>query len=183
RSLAAAGHLPRHLRARPRLQHPAGHVVDLAGRDLAGVARPDHHRPRAALEGGAGAGLGRVALEPRRDLRVRDEELGCLLLRQPALVRLARPGRRGRKQQGQERHAGDESQRRNDQSLLPRKFSGVTTTIAHACATTSPSPKWTSSHSAPRFAKYTVAETAKKRIPWTAKWPRCSRNVQCRFHQ
>src|SRR5262249_61348664 len=47
----------------------------------------------------------------------------------------------------------DRSQRRNDQSLFPRKFSGVTTTIAIAWATISPSPSQTSSDSTPRFAK------------------------------
>src|SRR5262249_14580144 len=71
-----------------------------------------------------------------------------------------------REQHGDERERGEESQRRNDQSLFPRKFSGVTTRIATACATTSPSPRGTSSESTPRFAKYAVPETVKKRSPW-----------------
>src|ERR1043166_5302690 len=72
--------------------------------------------------------------------------------------------------------------RRNDQSLFPTKLSGVTTTIAMACARSLPSPPSTISRwSTKRFAPSAASDTTKKRIPWTPTCPRSSRNVQSRF--
>ena len=75
RARVAARHLPRDLRAGPGLGDRAGRVVDLAGRDLAGLARPDVHRPDALRERRVGDRVRRIALQPVGDLRVGEEEL------------------------------------------------------------------------------------------------------------
>ena len=68
RARPAAGHLPRHLRPRPRLDHVAVVVRDRPGRDLTGFPGPDVHRPRPllAVERRVRLGLRRVAVEPAR---------------------------------------------------------------------------------------------------------------------
>ena len=147
RALVPAAHLPRDLRPGPRLGHGAGAVVDAAGGDLTGLPRPDVDRPDALHERRVGDGLRRVALQPVRDLVVREEERDRLALRR-ARLRLResrRLGRRDRVRDGRrraglrhrderERECGDgrEPHLRKDQSLLPRKFSGVTRMIATA---------------------------------------------------
>ena len=65
------------------------------------------------------------------------------------LVSVAAPrrvgGAGGRREQQRERHgARPPLHRRKDQSLLPTKFSGVTRTIAIACARIAPTPSLTS---------------------------------------
>ena len=63
---------------------------------------------------------------------------------------------------------------RNDQSLFPRKLSGVTSTIATACAGTLGSPRATSSASTARLAPSAASETTRNFAPWRATWPRCA---------
>ena len=46
------------------------------------------------------------------------------------------------------------------------KFSGVTSTIASACAGTLPTPSGTSTCSTTRFAASASSETTRKRAPW-----------------
>ena len=72
RSGPPARHLPRDLRARPRLGDASGRVGHDPARDLSRVARPDVHRPRPAppVERPVGDGEPRVALEPVGDLRL-----------------------------------------------------------------------------------------------------------------
>ncbi len=120
------------------------------------------------------------------DFLVGEEERERLLLRQVVRVPrrrrersldespvevVDRPGlsRGERRRRSRERERRDDEklpQRRNDQSLLPRKFSGVTSTIAIACATTLSIPAATSPRRMTRFAASAKSETAKKRIPW-----------------
>ncbi len=88
----ATGHLPGHLGPRPRLGDRAGRIVHLAGRHLAGRARPDLHGPGVALlvEGGLlDPRLARVVAQPAGDLPVCEERA----LR-PLLAQLRRLGRR-----------------------------------------------------------------------------------------
>jgi hypothetical protein len=91
RAAVPAGHLPGHLRARPRLGHLARLVVHLRQGDLArvGQGRPDSHRPDARLAevGRVGERLLRVALEPARDLRRGERALDRLVLAQHRLRR------------------------------------------------------------------------------------------------
>ena len=162
RALVAAGHLPGHLWAGPRFGDPGRRVVDLSLRDLSGVdllvlAPPDMNRPAAALRACGtlrrvglvrrvrDASLVRIAVEPVRDLVVGDEE------RRRALLRQSRRGSRRGRHEGRCHEHGDgygqdelQCRLRNDQSLLPTKFAGVTRTIAIACAMIFPSPSSTS---------------------------------------
>ncbi len=192
RARAASRHLPRDLWAGPRLVDAAGRVVDLAEGDLAGLTRPDTDGPvaRRALELGVGGGLRRVAVEPGRDLRVGEEEPRHARLGQPRPARSrrerrvdeaallvvdrgGRPGRRpGRPGEAGQGRDGDHdrrqatTQRRKDQSLLPMKFNGVTSTIAIAWATIFPTPPWIRKWSTARFASSATVETTRKRKPW-----------------
>src|SRR5439155_183970 len=76
------------------------------------------------------------------------------------------------------RRAAGQARRRNDQSLLPTKLSGVTSAIATACPTSLPRPSVISRWSTSRFAPRQARETIRKRIPWAATPPRRSWNVQ-----
>ena len=82
RTDTAASHPPGDLRARPGLGHAPVSVLDLPERDLARLARPDLDRPaaRCVVEHGVGRRMGRVALEPTRDLGVREESRDDFLL-------------------------------------------------------------------------------------------------------
>src|SRR5207253_1245075 len=118
----------------------------------------------------------RIPRQPVGHLVVREEELLRALRRQPGR-RLARRerrlddpslrvvdgcrGRRGESGGGDRRSSekrardGKETRQcllRNDHSLLPRKFSGVTSTTAIACETIFPRPASTKSVSSTRFA-------------------------------
>ena len=121
RAGAAARHRPGDLRPRPGLGHLAGAVVDLAEHDLARLARPGLDDPlvrRRAVLGGRRR-LGRVPVEPVRNLLVAEEDRDRLLLGQagtalggderrldqpPVLVehglgrRCRRPGRSGERE-------------------------------------------------------------------------------------
>ncbi len=145
RALVAARHLPGDLRPGPGRSDRAARIVDRAGRDLARLARPDVHRPNTLRESRVGDRSRRVALQPARNFAVAEEELDRLLLRR-ARRRLGggdlrcrdrrrggRPRARRRNECERQREDCGESHLRNDQSLLPRKFSGVTRTIAIAC--------------------------------------------------
>ena len=76
RTRSSSCHRPRDLRARPRLAHGAGAVVDLPERDLAGLARPDLHHPlaRRGPELRVRLRLRRIAGEPVRHLGVAAED-------------------------------------------------------------------------------------------------------------
>src|SRR5207302_2178261 len=93
--------------------------------------------------------------ELRRRVRRRELRLDEVALRVVDGARGRRGGVRGRG----ERERGEEcdgraahQRRRNDQSLLPTKFSGVTSTIASAWATILPRPKATRTRRQTRFA-------------------------------
>ena len=91
---------------------------------------------------------------------------------------------RGRDEREPEHGDEDEPQRRNDQSLLPRKLSGITSTIAIACETIFPQPSQSRKTSSQSWLTASAASaTTKKRSPCWAKWPFWSENVQCLFHQ
>jgi len=170
RSLVAARHLPGHLRSGPGLGHPRRAVVDLSLRDLAGVGvlvlPPDMdspapaRRPATALGGiGLVAGvcdspLGGVAVEPVRHLVVREKEGNRPFLRKARFrargVR-TRHARSRHHQDGGCREQAPQCCLRNDQSLLPTKLAGVTSTIAIACDTILPRPSSTSAVRIPRL--------------------------------
>src|SRR5205807_7967989 len=64
---AAPRHLPRHLRAGPRLEHGSARILHAAGRHFAGAAIPDADRPISEmLVVGrlGGAGTAPIAAEP-----------------------------------------------------------------------------------------------------------------------
>src|SRR4029079_15973765 len=153
-----------------------------------GIAREPCRHLRIALEGREGLLLVERGLPGRRDERRLDEV--------PFPVEDGTCGggvRRGecRGSEHADGHGDDDGgeetphrteRRRNDQSLFPTKLSGVTATIATACAESFPSPppaisRWSTT----RFAPSAATETTKKRIPWTPTCPRSSRNVQSRF--
>ena len=71
--VAPARHLPRDLRARPRLGDAPGRVLDDGLRDLARLARPRLHDPgpRRRVERRRRRRVRRIAVEPARDLRSR----------------------------------------------------------------------------------------------------------------
>ena len=71
--------------------------------------------------------------------------------------RPARPGSAG----GAHRY-----DRRNDQSLLPMKFSGVTSTIAIAWASTFSRSAPTRPRRMSRLAPSAASDTTRKRMPW-----------------
>ena len=180
-------HAPGDLRARPGLGHAAVAVLDLAERDLPGLARPDLHRPAPGrdVERRLGRRVRRIPVEPGGDLRVLQKARHDCLLGQPRLAAdrgeglLDRPapavgtegsGRvrgsgGGSEQQRERRGARPPLHRRKDQSLLPRKLSGVTSTIATACAAISPTPAVTSRCSTARFASSDTVETTRNRAP------------------
>ena len=159
----ATGHAPSDLRPGQGPRDPAVSVLHRSLRDLTRGARPhlDRPAPCCLVEGDVGLRLGRVALEPVRDLRVGKEAREDLALPQPGrpglgserlLDRLRGSGRghrpsaavggpRSRREQERERHgARPLLHLRKDQSLLPMKLSGVTRMIAAACATIFPTP-------------------------------------------
>ena len=186
RSLVAARHLPGDLRPRPGFRHATRLVVDLSLGYLAGidvpvlVAPPDVHRPAptpgssAALRGiglvrsVGDATRGGIAVKPIGDLVVREEAGDRLVLRESRLH--VRPVRTGHKcpRRPEDDDSGEQAPQcllRKDQSLLPMKFAGVTSTIAIACDTIFPTPSSTSAVRIPRFPPYTRRETTKKRRP------------------
>ncbi len=158
RPVVAARHLPRDLRAGPGLRDPNRGVLDERKDDLARlVRRPDLHRPEPALRVEAGLLrelLAVVAIDPVCDLPVGERELdrfplskgrARVLLRDErcpdhvALRVVDRRGRgRSRRRSGQRKsgRGGSEdtatSQRLKLQSLLARKFHGITSRIAIA---------------------------------------------------
>ena len=79
-----ARHVPRNLRACPRLGDPAVVVLDLAEGDLARLARPDPDRPPAGrlVEGRVGLRLRGIAGDPAGDLRVVEKPADDDVLRQ-----------------------------------------------------------------------------------------------------
>src|SRR4029453_7606863 len=171
---------------------------DLARIDLLVLAPPDAHRPATAERTGRAfrgirlvrrvgdASLLRIAVEPVRDLVVCKEDLRRPFLRERRLLVCSVGGR----DESRRNENGDRNRKRapqclprNDQSLLPMKFAGVTSTIATACAITSPTPSSTSSVRIARLQMYATTATTRKRNPWYAKWPRRWRKVQRRFHR
>ena len=189
RPSAPAGHLPRDLRSRPRLQHAAVSVLDRAGRYFSRSARPHVHGPMPcrSIERRVRARVGWVAIKPAGNLADCEYPPDRLLLREPRSFRRRGKGdfdeaaalvveRRGwnggavRPRRQRERcqcDGGAACQRRpNDQSLLPTKLRGVTSTIATAWAKIGPSVAWTSSASRRRFAPSAAVETTRKRRPW-----------------
>src|SRR5439155_21855761 len=133
-----------------------------------------------------------------RDLRVPQEDGDHLLLRRMGLAaaergvlegiaerrRGRRRGVRSRNQRQRERDDQHWSQARKLQSLLPRKFSGVTSTIAIACETIFPQPNQSRKTSSQSWLTPSAATaTRKNAIPCKAKWPFWRTNVQWRFHQ
>ena len=191
RADAPSRHLPRDLRAGPRLRHLAVAVVDLAERDLAGAPRPDVNRPTPGgpVERGVGRGIGRIAVEPVGHLRLCEESSHDDPLGQARAVRRGErltdgiPGSTGGKggdggrgvggtggggeqKCERERAHPPDHRRRNDQSLLPTKLSGVTNTIAIACAGSAPSPASTRRYNTTRFPASAVVETTRNRRPW-----------------
>ena len=100
-ALVAAGHLPGDLRPGPGLGDRGRGVVDLAGRDLTRLARPDAHRPDALRKGRIRHGVRRIPLQPGRDLRVREEVLDHLAARRS--LRLGRRDLRRRDRRGRPR--------------------------------------------------------------------------------
>ena len=197
----AARHRPGDLRARsrPRARRPSTSST-VPGGDLAGLAGEDVDRPAPVRVRRDGGRARRVALEPSDHARVGEEEerrpvarqrrlAGCRdgLLRHgragDARARCRRVGRgRGRRHAGHGKRRRESEQRdpkprrrpqrRNDQSLFPRKLSGVTRTIAIACETTFAQPSQsmkTRSHS--WLTQKAVNETTKKRAPWSPKLP------------
>ena len=181
-------HLPGDLRARPCLGDTAVAVLDLAESDLPGLARPDANGPAPCrlVERRIGRGMRRVAVEPVRDLRGGQEARHGNALGQPrrpgdrgerrrppsAPVTAVVEGRRirgagGRSEQQRERHgARPAPHRRKDQSLLPMKLSGVTSTIASACARISPAPSSTRRYRTTRLASSAQVETTRNLSPW-----------------
>ena len=161
-ALVSAGHLPRDLRAGPRFGDAGRAVVHLPGGDHACVdlvvlLPRDGDVPAAARPTGGtlrGVGLvGRVgdpsvvgiAVEPVRNLVVPEEECCSTFLGQPGLGSTRSGGNQDRRRQ--HGHGCEQVQPqcrlRNDQSLLPTKFAGVTVMIAIACATIFPTPSLT----------------------------------------
>src|SRR5262249_54575280 len=107
--------------------------------------------------------LRRVVPEPVGHLVVGEEDRDRLIARQPRLLGSAR---RRRQQQCRENDDRGRSQRRNDQSLFPMKFSGVTSTIAIAWATILPTPTTsTRAVSRSRLAPYARTATVRNRSP------------------
>ena len=166
--VAAARHLPRDLRPGPCLGDAPGRVLDDGLRDLTRLARPRLHDPRARLLAEAPvrrrdrAGSAR-ARRRSSDARAPTSTASSSVRRGGSLgsagsagasARSARSSRASGRDESGRREDGQRAQRRgpNDQSLLPTKFTGVTSTIAIACATTSPSPSVTSRCSTARFA-------------------------------
>ena len=115
---AAARHLPRDLRPGPGLGDAPGQVLDRHERDLPRLARPRLHDPglRFGPEVGGRRRVGRVALEPARDLRVGECELRRLLLGQARdLGAVRREGSRD------EREGRDERGRRQASVAAPER--------------------------------------------------------------
>ncbi len=100
RPVPPARHLPGDLRSRPRLRDPPGAVFDHHLRDLARVPRPGLHEPGPVLGAEArGRGrIGRVAVEPRGDLRVLERALDRLVLGQPRRLTQSSRGEEQRKE-------------------------------------------------------------------------------------
>ncbi|HEU5490061.1 MAG TPA: hypothetical protein VFU84_04635, partial [Gaiellaceae bacterium] len=65
---------------------------------------------------------------------MREGELHGRLLVEPRQVRGLRRAGRGESERNCRERGGDQRRGPNDQSLLPTKFTGVTSTIAMACA-------------------------------------------------
>src|SRR4029077_953442 len=121
------------------LEHCAGRVVDAARRDLARLPGKDVHGPGALREGRVRGRVPRVARRPGADLAELEEDPLRLGAGEPGLV-VRRRGRgggewgRGRRSGLRDRNENgrgyerdyEPSQLRNDQSLFPRKFKGVT---------------------------------------------------------
>ena len=161
-ALVATGHLPGDLWAGPRFGDSGRGVVDLALRDFSGVdalvlvAPPDMHRPastlcsrtlrRVRLVGRVGdTALARIAVEPVGHLVAADEDRCRALLGKSRIRgRDVRDESRCREHGHGNRKDEPQCRLRNDQSLLPMKFAGVTRTIAIACATIFPTPNSTS---------------------------------------
>ena len=149
-----ARHPPRDLRAGQRLGDLAARVVDRSLRDLARRARPHVHGPVAEAVRRVGLGLRRIPLQPVADLRVREEARDHLGLLRDAAARPTGPTASAERVRGRRRRARasrrherqrrdrnrDRPQPRNDQSLFPMKFSGVTSMIATICDTVFPHP-------------------------------------------
>ena len=192
RPVVAARHLPGDLRAGPGLRDPNRGVLDARKDDLARLARrPDLHRPEPALRVEAGLLrelLAVVAIDPVCDLPVGERELDRFPLsegrarvllrdeRRPDHVALRvvdRRGRgrsRGRSGQRKSGRGGSEdtskNQRRKLQSLLARKFHGITSRIAIAWAGIFGRPRATRTLRAARFAASATLETARNLAPW-----------------
>src|SRR6185312_1877408 len=132
----------------------------------------------------------RLLLQARRPLPGRERLRHELPV--GVVERAGRDGRRRRSSNGSPREregrnerqerGGGPQRRRNDHSLLPMKLTGVTSTIAIACAVTSPTPPDTSRCKTTRFAASASAETTRNRRPWCTTWPRWRLKVQMRFH-
>src|SRR6266581_4849268 len=169
RAAAPARHCPCDLRPGPRLRHDRRDVVDLSLRDLTGLLVGHAHVPAAALRAEAtfrrvglvrrvGAPpVWRVTVEPVRDLVVCDEDRGRASLCE-VLLGLGERGRGGCSRDecqagDRDDDAGNQPQccLRNDQSLLPTKFAGVTSTIAIAWETILPRPTSTRTVRIARF--------------------------------
>src|SRR5262249_2204092 len=127
----------------------------------------------------------RIAVEPVLHLPDGNESRYRLRLREPRRfrggrrdLRLRRPrgGRADENRDGKRTHWRPPCSqwRRKLQSLLPTKLSGVTRTIAIACATIFPTPAPTRPESRARLARYTTVETTRKRAPWMCTRPRCA---------
>ena len=164
RVAATASHLPCDLRTGADLEHLAGRVHHDPLRNLACATRPHMREPAARLlvELGVGRRVARIPLQPVHDLRDVEQIGDRLLLRQlraptrherrvhQATVFVVDGRRRSRRRRG--RCRGDQTadngeddrcaadQRPKLHSLLPRKFSGITSAIASACAGSLPNP-------------------------------------------
>ncbi len=144
---STASHLPGDLWAGPRLGHLAARVLDRGEDYLARSARPclDDPGSRVGSELRRRGGVGGIAVEPTSDLRLGERGARRLGLGERRGVAGGRGSRRARHREGKSRggESGDQPRGPNDQSLLPMKLTGVTRTIAIACATTLPSPSET----------------------------------------
>ena len=169
-------------------------VVDLAERDLPRAPRPDLHRPRRVAcrtsrpsAGGADSASSHARPSGRRG-SVRDAAATSAAPRPVAGANGSSTASRGRVDgrgggrgsaapaagASSSASAAAHAQRltaRNDQSLLPTKFSGVTSTIAIACARISPTPTLTSRCRTTRLATSESVETTRNRSPWAPTWP------------
>ena len=164
----------------------AGRVVDLAGRDLARLARPDVHRPGALRVGRVGDRVRRVARQPVGDLRRRrgrsgspapsvERGAGCGrqgsrgvgIVAVVVVVPRAPPGRARARARGRRRVSlaerpelvAEEVERRDedDRDRLREDFRQSSTSMKRT------SQSW--------FTPKASTETTKKRAPWAPKLP------------